>query len=150
MRSSTSIILGGPIAAWALYGCLTLAGLSWHAAGTIALAWGALWIGLSQLHGLARRISRETRASRRAIRRRLMNAILATLFVPLPVYMLALVLQWFALAPAAVTVIMLATLVVPVPFILWWAVLKPAEPRDAYMLPVLVYQPSRPMHEGAA
>lgn len=150
MRSSTSIILGGPIASWALYGCLTLAGLSWHAAGAIALAWGALWIGLSQLHGVARRISRETRASRRAIRRRLMNAILATLFVPLPVYILALVLQWFALAPAAVMVTMMATLLVPVPFMFWWAAFKPAEPRDENMMPVLVYQPSREMHEGAA
>lgn len=138
MRSNISAVLGSPIASWALFGCLTLAGLSWQTAGALALAWGAFWIGLSQLDGLARWISRRTRAPRRSVRRRVRDAILATLFLPLPVYVLALVIDWFALAPNSVTVTMLAMLVVPVPLVFWWAALRHFEQNQENIMPVLI------------
>lgn len=146
MRSNTSTILGGPIASWALYGCLALAGMSWQAAGFLALAWGAFWIGLSHLERLPRWIARAARARRRSVRRRLTDAILATLFLPLPVYAFALAIQWFEVAPATLTLSLLVVLALPVPVMFWWAALRPVGFRKDALHPVLVRVPQRPVH----
>lgn len=138
MRSNASVIVGAPIASWALYGCFTLAGVSWHTAGTIALAWGALWLALAQMERLPRWIAREARAQRRSVRRRWMDAILATLFLPLPVLVLGVVIRWLDPAAGLVTIPLLAVLAAPVPMTVWWAVLRPLERRDDNLRPMLI------------
>ena len=115
IRPRTIAIVGAPLAAWALFGCLTLSGMAPDYAGAIAFAWAFFWI-------LIARIASGRGGVPGSMRR---GAIVASLFCPLPVYLLSLAADGLAVLPSQVGLPMFATLFGTAPLLLWLLSLRP-------------------------
>ena len=127
MHSKSAVILGAPLACWGLFGCLTLLGQSADAAGLGALVWGVVWLAVAHIGRKPRALSRDRKYARRRGARSVWNgAVLTSVFLPLPVYLAALLLEYMGLAQVSVTVPLFAVLCVPAPLALWWMAIWPA------------------------
>ena len=151
MRSKTAIILGTPIACWGLFGCLMLLGQNADVAGVAAGMWGALWLALVHFrkppHWTARDRGRTNRRGGRTVWN---GAVLASLFLPLPVYFLALFFERIGIAQVALTIPLFAVLGLPAPATLWWMALVPSAERDEVMLVPLGWRPFTPHAPSSA
>lgn len=127
MRTVPLAILGAPFAAWALYGCLAILGVPATAAVALAVLWGTLWLAIVHL-GPNAKFFRRRRASRGVPggRGAWAGAVLGSFFLPIPVFALSFALEWLDVASAALTLPLVAMLVVPLPAALWWMLLWPA------------------------
>lgn len=135
MRSKTSIILGAPLACWGLFGCLTLLGQNPDVSGIIAVMWGVLWLALVHFRRSPHWTARDRTAAPRRSGRTVWNAaVLTSLFLPLPVYFLALLFQYIGLAQVTLTIPLFAVLALPAPASLWWMALRPVTDRDEVVL----------------
>lgn len=135
MRSKTPIILGAPFACWGLFSCLTLLGQNADVAGIISVIWGALWLALVHFRRPPHWTARDRRVAYRRGGRTVWNsAVLASLFLPLPVYFIALFFQHIGIAQVTLTVPLFAVLGFPAPATLWWMALWPVADRDEVVL----------------
>ena len=135
MRSKTAIILGAPLACWGLFGCLVLLGQNADVAGAISVIWGALWLALVHFRRTPHWTASDRRQGTRRSGRTVWNgAVLASLFLPLPVYFLALCFEYIGLAQVTLTIPMFAVLGLPAPAALWWMALWPVTDRDEVTL----------------
>lgn len=128
MRTIPLAILGAPFAAWALYGCLVVVGVPTGAAVTLGALWAALWLAIAHL-GPGARLFRRRRGTARGApggRGAWAGAVLGSFFLPIPVVAVSLGLEWLRVAPAALTLPLVAMLAVPVPAAFWWMLLWPA------------------------
>ncbi len=138
MRTALIAILGTPAACWAALGCATLLGVHGPDAVAVAVGWGALWLSVVHLGYAPAFLARRRRAMRgrgaRSTRGVWSAAVLGSLLLPLPVYLLADVFQRLHLAPATLTLPMLLMLAIPAPAALWWMTLWPATEREEEIL----------------
>jgi hypothetical protein len=128
MRTLPLAIIGAPFAAWALHGCLGALGAPELVAIVAAILWGMLWLVVAHLGPNARFLRARRGSGRRAIpggRGVWTGAVLGALFLPLAVYVLALALEWLAVAAAPLTIPLIALLAASVPGALWWMLLFP-------------------------
>ena len=133
MRTSTLAIIAAPLACWAVLGGAAQMGMDERVAVAAAVLWGALWLTIAHagrgLYSASRRSSRgrggdgTTRSIWRA-------TVLSSMLAPIPVYLLSVLFDRLAIAPASVTLPMFAMLALPVPASLWWTVLCPAADLD--------------------
>lgn len=143
MRSKTAAILGAPIACWALYGCLLLADVDADVAGASAIVWGVFWLALLQFgrslafgrsHGVVREGPVVRRPGGRALRTHFGHAVLASLFLPIPIYALSLLFDAVHVMPFSVTLPLFAMLGTSAPATFWWTVFRPEPKRDDRIL----------------
>ena len=143
MRSKALAILSAPIACWALYGCLVLADVDGDVAGVAAVLWGVFWLVLLQFgreadYGNSRGIVRDGpiahRPRGRSVRANFTHAILASLCLPIPVYLLAVVLDAAGLMPATVSLPLFAIMGASAPLSVWWMVIRPEPKRDKHII----------------
>lgn len=128
MRTIPLAILGAPFAAGALYGCLAILGVTTPVAVLLATAWGVLWLTIAHLGPNARLLRRRRVAGSRGIpggRGAWSGAVLCSFFLPVPVCVASLALEWLQFASAAFALPLLAMLALPLPAALWWMVLRP-------------------------
>jgi hypothetical protein len=143
MRSNAAIILGVPVASWAVFGCLSLLGVPFDRAGAIAVGWGIAWLALSHFGRPPRWSTRDGRSARRRSSRSIWNgAIAASLFLPIPVYGIALLLESLQLAPVTLTLPLFAVLGLPAPTALWWMTLWPAAVQDEHTVVPVGWHPA--------
>lgn len=129
MRTVPLAILGAPFAAWALYGCLAILGVAAPAAVVLAALWGVLWLAIVHLGPAWKLLRRRRGAGMRGApggRGAWSGAVLCSLFLPIPVYVASVGLEWLEFAPAALTLPLLAMLAIPLPAALWWMLLWPS------------------------
>jgi hypothetical protein len=124
MRTITLAILGAPFAAWAMYGCIAILGLPAPAGVVLAALWGALWLAVAHL-GPTSKLFRRRRGTRGG-RGAWSGAVLCSFFLPVPLYALSILVEWIDVAPASLTLPLLAMLAVPLPASLWWMLLWPS------------------------
>lgn len=137
MRTATIAILGSPFACWAMYGCLTLLGIGAMPAAVAAIVWGVLWLAIVHLGRNASLLRRRRSMRGRGVpggRGVWTGAVLSSLFLPLPLYLLTALADRTQLAPVAVALPVLALLALPAPTALWWMTLWPVAQRDEEVL----------------
>jgi hypothetical protein len=122
-------IIGAPVAAWALYGCLVLGAVQPDVAGIAAIAWGSCWIVIARLGSGRGGVSASMRG----------GAILTSLFLPLPVYVLTLSAEWLGFLPVSVGLPMFAMLCSAAPLLFWSMALRPRR-RRRNSQPMMVMQ----------
>ena len=125
MRTIPLAILGAPFAAWAMYGCLAVLGIPGPFAAMLAALWSVAWLAVAHL-GPTSKLFRRRRTGTRGGRGTWSGAVLCSYFLPIPVYALAVLLEWIQLASAALTLPVLAILALPLPAALWWMLLSPS------------------------
>lgn len=150
MRTSTLAILLSPLACWAVLGCAAMVGVDGNVAAAVAVLWGATWLTIVHAgRGLYATTGRRRSAGRaRTTRTIWRGAVLSSLLLPIPVYLLTILFDRLQIAPTAVTFPMFAMLALPAPASLWWMVLCPAaEPDDDTITPIgwHRYSPHAPM-----
>ena len=118
-------ILGAPFAAWAMYGCLAILGVTAPVSATLAALWSVAWLAIAH-RAPASKLFRRRRAGARGGRGAWSGALLCSFFLPVPVYALAVLLEWLQLASATVTLPVLTMLALPLPAALWWMLLWPS------------------------
>ncbi|MEP6617816.1 MAG: hypothetical protein ABJE47_00820 [bacterium] len=118
-----------------MFGCLVLLGQNADASGIISVIWGVLWLALVHFRRPPHWTARDRRPSNRRSGRTVWNgAVLASLFLPLPVYLLALFFESIGLAQVTLTIPLFAVLALPAPAALWWMALWPVTARDEIVL----------------
>jgi hypothetical protein len=129
MRTIPLAILGAPFASWALTGCLAALGVPSVAAVGLAALWGALWLVVVHLGPASKLFRRRLGSGARGTpggRGGWSGAVLCSLYLPIPVYALAVLLEWADVASASLTLPVLAILAAPLPAALWWMLLWPS------------------------
>ena len=129
MRTFPLAILGAPFASWALYGCLAGLGAPSTVAVVLAALWGAFWLAVVHLGPTSKLFRKRLGSGARGTpggRGTWSGAVLCSLFVPIPIYALATLLEWADVAAAPLTLPLLAMLAVPFPGALWWMLLWPS------------------------
>ncbi|MFL5616911.1 MAG: hypothetical protein ACJ79A_00795 [Gemmatimonadaceae bacterium] len=127
MRTIPLAIIGAPFAAWAVYACLGVLGVTGPAAVILAALWAVLWLAVVHL-GPSSRLFRRRHSGARGTpggRGAWSGAVLCSCFLPIPVYALSVLLEWIDVASAALTLPLIAMLAVPLPAALWWMLLRP-------------------------
>ena len=128
MRTVPLAIRGAPFAAWALYGCLTILGVAAPVAGVLAALWGVLWLVIVHLGPGSKLFRRRGSAGTRGTpggRGAWSGAVLCSFFLPIPIYVASVGLEWLQFGSATLAVPLLAMLALPLPAALWWMVLRP-------------------------
>src|SRR5262249_51765919 len=131
-------IIASPIAAWALFACLTLIGVGSDVSGIGAVVWGVLWIGVAWVRVRSGGLSGSLRG----------GAIGATLLVPVPVFLLTELVDILASIPASVAVPMFSVLCSAAPLLLWTLTLRQKQGRrrsePMLVIPWHQYDPHAP------
>jgi hypothetical protein len=128
MRTATLAILGSPFACWALYGCLAILGADGMPAIAASIAWGAIWVAVAHLGRNSWLVRRRQSVHGRGTpggRGAWTGAVIGTFFLPIPIVVLSLLVEWLHIASAAMILPLFAMLAVPAPSALWWMVLRP-------------------------
>lgn len=139
MPTATIAILGSPFACWAMYGCLEMLGLTGLPAVVAAIAWGVVWLAVAHLGRDSVLVRRRRSMRGRGVpggRGVWSGAVLGSLFLPLPAYVITLLLEQLELVPVAVALPVLAILSLPAPTALWWMTLWPAAMEDEMLRPI--------------
>jgi hypothetical protein len=102
------------MAAWAFFGCLALADVSSANATALAVVWAALWIALGWVGTQRSGVTASMRA----------GAILTSMFLPIPVYLLTVASAWLTLIPSSAGLPMFALLCSSAPMFFWSLTLK--------------------------
>jgi len=129
MRTVTVAILGSPFACWALYGCLAILGVSAGPAIIAAVAWGILWLAIVHFGRNSRLLRRNRPLRGRGTpggRGMWTGAVLGSYFLPLPVWLLALLMDQLQVASASTILPVFALLALPAPTALWCMLLWPS------------------------
>ena len=134
-------ILGAPIACWALYGCLMMAEVNADIAGALAVIWGVPWLALAHFGHAPRWVTRTRRSGRRygsrTGRAHWNGAVLASLFIPVPIYFVTVIFEWTNLMPISAALPMVAILASAAPAAFWWIALTPPPPHEeGVVLPI--------------
>jgi hypothetical protein len=142
-------MLGTPAACWAVFGCASLLDAGDAVGLSAAVAWGIVWLAVAYVVPTPRFVLRRVHAMRgrgaRSLRGVWQAAVLSSLCLPLPVYLLAWLFARLHVAPSSLTLPMLAMLAVPAPAALWWMTLWPATEREEEMLRPVTRRSYRPM-----
>lgn len=151
MRTSTIAIVIAPLACWAVLGCAALAGMNNGMAIAAAVLWGATWLTVAHagrgLYSSSRHRS-QRRGRNRTTHAIWRGAVMSSLLLPIPVYLLTILFDRLQIAPTSVTLPMFAMLALPAPASLWWTVLCPASDLDDETLTPIGwhrYTPHAPM-----
>jgi hypothetical protein len=128
MRTATLAILGAPFACWALYGCLAVLGVDGTPALVVSIVWGVAWLAVAHLgrrSWLARRRRTEHGRGMPGGRGVWTGAVLSTFFMPIPIVLLSVLVEWLHIASASMILPLFTMLAMPVPSALWWIALWP-------------------------
>lgn len=128
MRTATIAILGSPFACLALYGCLAILGINGVPALAASVGWGVLWVAIAHLGRSRWLVRRRQSVHARGLpggRGAWTGAVIGTFFLPIPIVVLSLVVEWLRVAPASLILPLFAMLAIPAPSALWWMVLRP-------------------------
>lgn len=129
MQPVSIAIIGAPVGAWALYGCLSLAGVSNEAAVTAGTAWAVFWMAMARFGTHRGGVAGSM----------LGGAIVTSLFAPLPIYLLTIASAWLSFVPVGVGLPMFTTLCSAAPLLFWIMALKPRRRRQP-TAPLMVMQ----------
>lgn len=128
MRTASLSIIGSPFACWALYGCLSIMGFDGTPAIAASIAWGALWVLVAHFGRNSWLIRRRRPVDGRGTpggRGAWTGAVLGSFFLPIPIVVLSLLVEWLHIASAPMILPLFAMLAIPAPSALWWMVLRP-------------------------
>ncbi|MEO8560827.1 MAG: hypothetical protein ABI601_02055 [bacterium] len=128
MRTATLAILGAPFACWALYACLEIMGIGGTLALAVSIVWGTVWLAIAHVgrsHWLTRRRRTDLGQGMPGGRGVWTGAVLGTFFLPIPIALLSVLVEWLHIASASMMLPLFTMLAVPVPSALWWIALWP-------------------------
>ncbi len=114
IRPRALAVIGAPLAGWALFGCLTLAEVGTESAGALAVLWSVFWVAAGWLGTRRGGLTASLRG----------GAIVTSLLLPVPTYLLTLGAAWLALVPSAVGLPMFAILCSSAPLFFWSLTVK--------------------------